>query len=50
MKQKYTSPAVTLVGGASDVVLGVFGAGTDIWDQVLVRDMEFAADQLNSVS
>jgi hypothetical protein len=50
MDKEYTAPEVKLVGNVHDVVLGSLGVGTDIRDEVLPIQMEFAEDSVDSIS
>jgi hypothetical protein len=43
-KDQYVVPELKLVGQTSDVVFGSLGFGEDFAGEILVPDMEFAAD------
>jgi len=43
-KDQYVVPELKLVGQTSDVVFGSSGIGLDFGGEVLIPDMEFAAD------
>jgi hypothetical protein len=43
-KDQYVVPELKLVGNAEDVVFGLGGFGGDFAGELLVPDMEFAAD------
>jgi hypothetical protein len=44
MQQQYIEPELRLVGGASEVVLGSTGIGTDFFGEQMPHSMEFEAE------
>jgi hypothetical protein len=50
MKTQEISADLKLVGSTSDVVLGTFGVGVDLFGELLGLDMEFAGDQPTPIS
>jgi hypothetical protein len=43
-KDQYVVPELKLVGQTADVVFGAGGFGEDFASEILIPDMEFAAD------
>lgn len=44
MQDLYVAPELKLVGEADEVVLGIPGAGADVFGELIVGDLEFLAD------